>query len=96
MREGTSDDYPVKLVTLDPGHFHAALLQKVMYPQVSPVVHVYAPGGPEVDDHLKKIEGVQHSNRESHPMAAAGPHRSRLSGEDALRWKWQRRRRCRQ
>ena len=57
MKEGTSDDYPVKLVTLDPGHFHAALLQKVMYPQVSPLVHVYAPGGAEVDDHVKKIEG---------------------------------------
>ncbi len=57
MKEGTSDGYPVRLVILDPGHFHAALLQKVMYPQVSPVVHVYAPGGAEVDDHLKKIEG---------------------------------------
>ena len=25
----------VKLITLDPGHFHAALVQKVSYPQVS-------------------------------------------------------------
>lgn len=25
----------VRLITLDPGHFHAALVQKVSYPQVS-------------------------------------------------------------
>ena len=32
---------PVKLITLDPGHFHAALVQKSMYPQVDPTVYVY-------------------------------------------------------
>lgn len=47
----------VQLITLDPGHFHAGLVQKSMYPQVSPVVHVYAPVGPELNDHLKRIEG---------------------------------------
>ncbi len=47
----------VKLMTLDPGHFHAALVQKSMYDQVDPVVHVYAPEGPEVEDHLARIEG---------------------------------------
>jgi len=47
----------VKLMTLDPGHFHAALVQKVMYEQVNPVVHVYAPKGPDVESHLKIIEG---------------------------------------
>ncbi len=46
----------VRLLTLDPGHFHASLVQKKMYPQVNPVVHVYAPGGPELDQHLKRIE----------------------------------------
>ncbi len=46
----------VRLVTLDPGHFHAGLVQKSMYPEVSPVVHVYAPAGPELQDHLKRIE----------------------------------------
>ena len=40
----------VKLLTLDPGHFHAALVQKTMYEQVSPVVHVYAPQGSDVQD----------------------------------------------
>jgi len=47
----------VKLVTLDPGHFHAALGQKKMYDQVSPTVHVYAPEGSDVEDHLNRIEG---------------------------------------
>ncbi len=56
-----SNDIPnnkvVKLVTLAPGHFHAALVQKSMYPGVSPVVHVYAPKGPEVQSYLNLIEG---------------------------------------
>ena len=47
----------VKLITLDPGHFHAALVQKVSYPQVSKDVYVYAPGGFDVNEHLKRIEG---------------------------------------
>ena len=47
----------VRLITLDPGHFHAGLVQKFMYPQVSPVVHVYAPAGPDLQEHLTRIEG---------------------------------------
>jgi len=47
----------VKLITLDPGHFHAALVQKTMYEQISPTVYVYAPDGPDVADHLRRIEG---------------------------------------
>jgi predicted dehydrogenase len=46
----------VKLITLDPGHFHAALVQKTMYDQVSPTVFVYAPAGPDLDEHLKRVE----------------------------------------
>jgi hypothetical protein len=34
---------PWRFITLDPGHFHAALVQKKMYPEVSPEVNVYAP-----------------------------------------------------
>lgn len=47
----------VKLLTLDPGHFHAALVQKVMVPGVDPLVHVYAPAGPDLDLHMQKIQG---------------------------------------
>lgn len=45
----------VKFVTVDPGHFHAALVQKDMYPQVSPQVSVYAPLGPELLDYLNRV-----------------------------------------
>ena len=46
---------PVKLITLDPGHFHAALVQKSMYPQVDPTVYVYAKKGDDLQMHLDKI-----------------------------------------
>ena len=46
----------VKLMTLDPGHFHAALIQKSMYPQIDPNVHVYAPAGQDVEGHIARIE----------------------------------------
>jgi|GEM_PF-169903 len=53
----TGAENEIRLITLDPGHFHAALVQKVMYDQVSPLVHVYAPDSSDVDDHLRRIEG---------------------------------------
>lgn len=46
----------VTLITLDPGHYHAALVQGSMYEQVDPAVYVYAPAGPDVENHLKHIE----------------------------------------
>lgn len=45
----------VKIMTVDPGHFHAALVQKIMYDQISPEVNVYAPEGPDVKQHLGRI-----------------------------------------
>jgi len=47
----------VKLITLDPGHFHAALVQKSMYPHVDPTVYVYAKKGADLDLHLGRIKG---------------------------------------
>jgi hypothetical protein len=32
----------LQLITLDPGHFHAALVQKSMYEAIDSTVHVYA------------------------------------------------------
>ncbi len=49
-------DQSVQFITLAPGHFHAALVQKSMYDGVDSVVHVYAPEGPELDAHLKLID----------------------------------------
>lgn len=57
----------VKLITLDPGHFHAALVQKTSYPQVSKDVYVYAPEGDDVQEHLKKIEA--YNTRPDSPTA---------------------------
>src|SRR5680860_1165298 len=55
----------VKLMTLDPGHFHAALVHKTMYPQVDSTIYVFAPEGPEVTDFLNKIE--QYNTRAESP-----------------------------
>jgi predicted dehydrogenase len=55
----------VKFITLDPGHFHAALVQKSMYPDVDSIVHVYAPEGPDLQMHLNRIESF--NSRESDP-----------------------------
>ncbi len=46
----------VKLMVINPGHYHAALVQKSMYDQVDPDAYVYAPAGPEVQEYLKRIE----------------------------------------
>ena len=45
-----------KLVVLDPGHFHASLIQEDMYPSLAKQVSVYAPLGPDVLDYLQRIE----------------------------------------
>ena len=52
---------PIKLITLDPGHFHAALVQKSMYPQVDPIVYVYAKKSIDLTMHLGKIKGYNTS-----------------------------------
>src|SRR5579883_886689 len=45
----------VHLITYDPGHFHAALVQKEMPPGVVPRCHVYAPLGPDLLAHLGRL-----------------------------------------
>lgn len=57
----------VRLMTLDPGHFHAALVQKEMYEGVAPRVHVYAPLGPDLIAHLGRIAAF--NLRSDHPTA---------------------------
>jgi predicted dehydrogenase len=57
----------VRLVTLDPGHFHAGLVQKFMYQGVDPLVHVYAPKGDDVLEHMKRIEGF--NSRKEQPTS---------------------------
>ncbi len=57
----------IKLITLDPGHFHAALVQKNMFPNVSSEVKVYAPQGKDLDMHLARING--YNTRAQNPTA---------------------------
>ena len=57
----------VRLITLDPGHFHAALVQKEMYAAVARRVHVYAPLGPDLIAHLSRITGF--NTRRQSPTA---------------------------
>jgi predicted dehydrogenase len=54
-----------QFMTLDPGHFHAALVQKLELEDVDPTVYVYAPEGPDVQDHLNQIKGF--NNRAENP-----------------------------
>jgi len=57
----------VKIMNLDPGHFHASLVQKIMYGGVDPVVHVYAPDGPEVQSYLNSIN--DYNSRSENPTS---------------------------
>ena len=61
------DEHMIRLITIDPGHFHAALLQKSMYPGVDSTVHVYAPEGPELQAHLNLVK--QYNTRSEAPTA---------------------------
>ena len=56
---------PIRLVTLAPGHFHAALVQKEMPPGVHPRVHVYAPLDYDLLTHLARIQA--YNNRPTQP-----------------------------
>jgi hypothetical protein len=56
---------PVRLITLDPGHFHAALVQKEMYPGVDSLVYIYAPEGQDLFLHLARID--QYNSRTENP-----------------------------
>jgi predicted dehydrogenase len=57
----------VRIITLDPGHFHAALLQKSMYDEIDSVVHIYAPDGSELDNHMKLVES--YNSRDEDPTS---------------------------
>lgn len=58
-------DSKMHWITLDPGHFHAALVQKAMYGEIDQKVHVYGPAGNDIDMHLQRIEA--YNNRVENP-----------------------------
>lgn len=65
IKSGVKDNSAIHLITIDPGHFHAALVQKEMYPGIDSVVNVYAPGGAELQAHLTLIK--QYNERQEKP-----------------------------
>ena len=65
--ESMGDPDFVRLITLDPAHFHAALVQKQMLPGISKRVAIYAPLGPDLLAHLKLIE--QFNSRPVNPTS---------------------------
>jgi len=63
----TGESGEVKLVVLDPGHFHASLLQKFPQPRVNDTVYVYAPEGEELEQYLASIEA--YNTRSENPTS---------------------------
>lgn len=55
----------IELVVLDPGHFHASLLQKFPQQQINDTVLVYAPEGNELQQYLHSIE--EYNRRAENP-----------------------------
>ncbi len=65
--QGNAAMSEVRFMTLDPGHFHAGLVQKEMYPNVSPRVDIYAPLGSDLLEHLNRIVGF--NTRKENPTS---------------------------
>ncbi|MBC9929504.1 putative oxidoreductase C-terminal domain-containing protein [Chitinophaga qingshengii] len=61
----TQKQTAMHLIALDPGHFHASLVQQQMYPGIDSTIHVFAPGGPEVKQYLASIERF---NQQTEPL----------------------------
>ena len=61
------DPKPAQLLTVAPGHFHSALVQKYMIAALNPEVYVYSADNQEVNEHLKRIEG--YNKRADQPTA---------------------------
>src|SRR5512140_417360 len=58
---------PLTLMTLDPGHFHAALFQREMWPGIAEDAYVYAPPGPDLTAHLERVAVFNHrTNQPTH------------------------------
>lgn len=60
-------DNLIRLIILDPGHGHATFMQGAMDPSIDPVVHVYAPPGPDVQTYLNSI--TRSNTRQNNPTS---------------------------
>jgi hypothetical protein len=77
----------LRLLVVNPGHFHAAQLQSTMLPGIAEEVRVYAPLGPDLTAYLNSV--ARYNNRTEDPtrwryQIYAGPdYRERLLREPA-------------
>ena len=51
----TNESRKIELIVLDPGHFHASLLQKDTLTDVNDTIHIYAPEGTELNQYMESI-----------------------------------------
>ena len=63
----TGKEGEIKLIVLDPGHFHASLLQKSSLSLLNDSVYVYAPDSIGIRQYLAAIDGYNH--RETDPTS---------------------------
>jgi len=64
-RSDKDHNFHIRLITVDPAHFHAALVQKIMYPGIDSVVYVYAPKGLGLQEQLNFND--QYNHRKKNP-----------------------------
>ena len=76
MTTGSAD---LRFLTLDPAHFHAALVHKEMVPGIAPLIHVYAPLTNDLLAHLQHL--VRFNTRSANPTRW---HVTVHAGEDYL------------
>jgi predicted dehydrogenase len=55
----------IGFVTVDPGHFHAALVHKTMYPEVAKDIYIYGSKGNDLTMHLGRIN--DYNTRKENP-----------------------------
>ncbi|WPR76652.1 putative oxidoreductase C-terminal domain-containing protein [Algoriphagus sp. NG3] len=67
VTEAPESNAEITIMSLDPGHFHAGLIHKSMYPQVDSTVYVFAPEGAELQDYINRMSG--YNSREEDPTA---------------------------
>lgn len=63
----TGKEGEIKLIVLNPGHFHAALVLKFPQKQINDTVLVYAPKGEELDQFLASIK--DYNSRAENPTS---------------------------
>jgi len=55
MKSDTNESRKIELIVLDPGHFHASLLQKDTLTDVNDTIHIYAPEGTGLNQYMESI-----------------------------------------